>query len=480
MNPGTIKRLTAGVAVAGLALAAAACGGNVPDRAGGSIDGEVTVLTLAGISCCPDTQLTDWINEVHDLSHGSIRIDLQNSWHAGEASNEVRTVHDVEHGTVDMAWVGARALDRVGVPSFQALLAPMLVDSYDLEASVFRAGIPAQMLRDVDGAGVVGVAVLPGPMRKVMGISQPFITPADFAGRRIGYADSALTRMTLQALGATAVPLPPGTKLHGVDGLEQQLESIAGNRYDTVGKFTTANLNLWPRPLVIVMGKAAWAKLSEIQRDILHKAADAALVPAIDTSRQGDQQGLPTLCKSGMTLPVVLPQQLADLLAAVEPVYASLRRDAQTKRWLDQIQSLKEQVHADPETASCAGGRTARPASPIDGTYWRRASRAEALAVCQGTVPSAGPIPTDITLEVVFDHGDVTQYEQPDGGQKDIGWRGTYQVFRDTLELVENGTVPPFTITWSLKGSTLVLNNLKNGHCDDVANWSSHPWTKRT
>lgn len=42
MNPGTIKRLTAGVAVAG--LAAAACSGNVPNRAGGSVDGKVTVL----------------------------------------------------------------------------------------------------------------------------------------------------------------------------------------------------------------------------------------------------------------------------------------------------------------------------------------------------------------------------------------------------------------------------------------------------
>ena len=83
------------------------------------------------------------------------------------------------------------------------------------------------------------------------------------------------------------------------------------------------------------------------------------------------------------------------------------------------------------------------------------------------------------TAEVVFDHGTVIQYEQPDGGTKDIGWRGTYQVYRDTLELTENGTTHPFTVTWSLNGSTLTLTNLRNGRCDDVAAWTGRPWTKR-
>jgi TRAP-type C4-dicarboxylate transport system substrate-binding protein len=478
MNAGSFMRLVA--AVAGLATAVAACTSNVPNRVGGSLDGNVTVITLANDNGGVPAQLTDWINEVHDLSHGSIRIDVKTSWRAGEPSNEVQTVQDVKRGKVDMAWVGARAMDRVGVSSFQALLAPMLVDSYDLESSVFQHGIPAQMLAGVGAVGVVGVGVLPGPMRKVMGVSKPFLTPADFAGSRIADQDSALTQMTLHALGATAVPVPAGAKLHGVDGYEQQLESIAGNRYDETSKFITANLNLWPRPLVVIAGKAAWAKLAGPQRDILRKAG-AALLPAIDASRQEDEQALPVLCRGGMTLPTALPQQLADLRTAVDPVYAALRRDASTNKWLDQIQALKEQLQAAPESASCAGiSATSPPASPIDGTYWRRSTPADILTACHGTLPpGVGPLPAHSTLEVVFDHGTVTQYEQPDGGTKDIGWRGTYVVFRDTLELTEAETGAAFTVTWSLNGATLTLSNLKNGQCDGVATWSIHPWTKR-
>ncbi|WP_457113141.1 TRAP transporter substrate-binding protein [Marmoricola sp. URHA0025 HA25] len=459
-----------------LATGAVACSSTVPDRAGGGLDTRATVLTLAQPNDGPPAQLTAWIKAVQDLSHGSIRIELKNSWHAGEANNEVQTIRDIEQGKVDMAWVGARAMDRVGATSFQALLAPMLVDSYDLEASVFEHGIPAQMLTGVNAARVVGIGVLPGPMRKVVGIAKPFLAPTDFAGTRIADQDSALTQLTLHTLGATAVPVAGGAKLHGVDGYEQQMQSIAGNRYDTTAKFTTANLNLWPRPLVIIVGKSAWAKLAQPQRDTLRKAVDTALQPAIDASRQEDQQALPVLCRGGMTLPTALPQQLDALRAAVDPVYATLRRDASTKKWLDQIQALKDQLQAEPETASCAGiGGTSQPASPIDGIYRRQSTPADFQAACDTRPPG---LPARSTLEVVFDHGSVTQYEQPAGGTKDIGWRGSYQVFRDTLELTENGTTAPFTVTWSLNGSTLALSNLQNGHCDDVAVWS-HPWIKK-
>jgi len=481
MNAQTVTRLVKVVASAALTLMAAACSGNVPSRAGGTIDTKVTVLTMANHNDSPPTQLTAWIGQVHDLSRGSIQIDLKNSWRTGEASYETQTVHDVKQAKVDMAWVGARSIDRVGVTSFQALLAPMLVDSYDLETRVFQEGIAAEMLKGVASAGVVGVGVVPGPMRKLMGISTPFLAPADFAGRRIAYQDSSLTQMTLQTLGAVPVAVPGGQHLSGVDGYEQQLESIAGNRYDTTARFTTANLNLWPRPLVIVMGQAAWAKLPATQRNILRRAAAATLTPAIDASRHDDQAALPAICSSSMTLPTATPRQLAQLRTAVEPVYSALRHDANTKRWLDRIQALKAQLHTDPETVSCAAlSKTSQPASPIDGTYSKRTSAADNLTACHGTAPSgAAPAPAHSTLEVVFNHGSVTQYEQPDGSPRDIGWRGTYQVFGDTLELTEDGAAAPFTVTWSLNGSSLTLSSLKNGHCDDVAVWSLHSWTKR-
>lgn len=49
-------------------------------------------------------------------------------------------------GTADLAWVRTQVFETLGVESFQALTAPMLIDSYPLE-QVLASDIPGRMLR---------------------------------------------------------------------------------------------------------------------------------------------------------------------------------------------------------------------------------------------------------------------------------------------------------------------------------------------
>ena len=53
----------------------------------------------------------------------------------------------------------------MGVTSFQALLAPFLVDSLELERRVLESPLATRMLEGVEQAGVVGIALLAGPLR---------------------------------------------------------------------------------------------------------------------------------------------------------------------------------------------------------------------------------------------------------------------------------------------------------------------------
>ena len=69
-------------------------------------------------------------------------------------------------------------------------------------------------------------------MRKVLGVSRPFVEPADFAGQVVGIQDSAVAKQTLDAIGSTPKPVPAEAPLDGLDAYEQQLASIAGNSYD--------------------------------------------------------------------------------------------------------------------------------------------------------------------------------------------------------------------------------------------------------
>jgi TRAP-type C4-dicarboxylate transport system substrate-binding protein len=92
------------------------------------------------------------------------------------------------------------------------------------------------------------------------------------ASRTPGVADQ-----TFRPPGATAKPMPAGTKLDGLDACEQQLASIQGNHYAADAKYVTGNLNLWPRPLVIIANNATYDRLSADQHDIMAAAAKDAV-----------------------------------------------------------------------------------------------------------------------------------------------------------------------------------------------------------
>ena len=143
-----LHRAASAVALGALLVTFAGC--EPRDRAGGGADQDVTVLSFAqpndGV---PPEQLVLWAQQVSDLSDGSLEIEFDNGWRLGEPTYESATVDDIRAGKVDLGWVGARSLDRAGITSFEALLAPMLVDSQDLQAKVFEEGIPAEMLDEV-------------------------------------------------------------------------------------------------------------------------------------------------------------------------------------------------------------------------------------------------------------------------------------------------------------------------------------------
>ena len=114
---------------------------------------------------------------------------------------------------------------------------------------MFEAGIPDEMLAGLDTIDLAGIGILPGPMRKMLGVSHPFVASVRLrrAARRdpgLGAhrADDARPRRD-DAEHAGRLPTSPR-----LDAYEQQLESIAGNEYWRDAEYVTANVNLWPRP----------------------------------------------------------------------------------------------------------------------------------------------------------------------------------------------------------------------------------------
>src|SRR2546428_10612549 len=106
-------------------LALAGCSGRSSDKAGGKPARPTVVLRLAVGT--DSTELGGFANEVARLSGGTIRIDIVGRWRIGEPSFEQGVIHDVRAGKVELGAVAARAWDSVGVSSFRALGAPLLI-----------------------------------------------------------------------------------------------------------------------------------------------------------------------------------------------------------------------------------------------------------------------------------------------------------------------------------------------------------------
>jgi hypothetical protein len=258
--------------------------------------------------------------------------------------------------------------------------------------------------------------------------------------------------------------------LDGLDAYEQQLGAIQGNQYDRGAKYVTANVNLWPRPLVVVMGKESFASLTPEHQSALQEAATAAIPAALTAARAEDDEAAPILCRRGMTFAVATESDLAELRGALEPVYAELAADPETKSAIDAITSLKSQVAVSAEAPVCESGSTSDKASPIDGTYETTVTRADWVA--QGLEPEANSVGV---FTLVFEDGELTLF----GPDEEIGFEASYSAFRDQIE-VEG--IDRFTARWALDGAKLTFTDIdfpgEGGGLPCLVVWGSHPWVR--
>jgi TRAP-type C4-dicarboxylate transport system substrate-binding protein len=478
---------TAVLALLAAAGVAAGCGGSSSsDKAGGATEGKPVVLAMANGNGDPE-ELQPFAAAVARLSGGTLRIEFKNGWHHGTTSYETATIGDVRAGRVDLAWVGSRAFDGVGVPAFDALHAPLLVDSYALEQAVLRSPLVPRMLDGLKRLGVVGLGILPGPMRKPLGAS-PLMRPEDYRGKTLAISPSRVAAEALGALGAGAAEIPAQGSIEGYDGVEQQITSIQGNLYDRVDHYLTVNVNLWPRPLVLFMNEKAFDALGDRQRQALRDAAGEALGATLGLERHDEQEAAATLCRRGLRFVTATDGDLAALRRALAPVYGRLDRDAWTKDAIAQVNAMREGAGAtarsEAPTCTTPPASAAAQATPIDGVYRLDTTREESLA--------AGTPPGDLVSEnyghwrFVFDRGRLYYTQSSEGASR---WtRGVYTVKGDVLEYTitaYGGEAPHgaaektgevFTFRWSRYRDRLTLMPVK-GKISPL-NFRMKPWRR--
>jgi TRAP-type C4-dicarboxylate transport system substrate-binding protein len=367
------------------AVAAGGCsgGGAGGDKAGGS--GAPVVLRMANATADLEVVplLKDFVSQVRERSGDNIRIQVVNRWGEYAADAEQQVVRAVAAGKVDLGWAGARVFDTLGVTSFQALQAPMLIDSYALEHAVITSDIPAGMMDGLNEVGVTGFGVLADGLRKPIGVEQPVLGLADWHGMTFGIYRSQSQAQAIRALGATPMEVlgpfrDQALKDGKIQGFELDLYLYSHLVLTQRAPYVTANVNLWPQTDVLFANPGRLAALTGQQRGWLRQAAqDVAGRSASLADR--DTQLLRNACQSGARFATASQADLAALRTAFAPVYASLEQDPQTKAFIQRIQALKQSTPAGAPLAIPAGctgkapeqpaGNTGTAPADLNGTY---------------------------------------------------------------------------------------------------------------
>jgi TRAP-type transport system periplasmic protein len=453
------RRVIVGMAVSGALLAG--CGSST-DKVTGAPASRSVVLRLANPNA-GDADVGAWMKAVERLSEGRVRIELRSDWRGDEVQAESGALADLRAGKVDIAKIHARAWDKLGVTSFQALQAPLLVDSLELERRVLTGPLGAEMLDGVRAAGVEPVGVLPGPLRYPLGISRDLVSAADYRDARIGSRPSALAAETVNALGGRYADVAAGGNVAGLDGFDTSLADIDGFGYDSVARSVTADVVLWPQAVTLVANRDAWKRLAPAQREILTGAAREAVDPVMQELRSFDRGGARVLCDRGFPLVRAGAAGIEDLRGAVEPVYRRLESDPGTRRALGRIRELRQGTPA--EAVARCGSQSAPPAAvsgPLVGRWRGRATRVQMAAADREVGESVDGNYGDFTLNLRADgRFEISNPRFP--GQR-VGL-GSWSTKGSVLEMEPQGTVEQgagstFRYRWTLFRGTLVLRKL--------------------
>ena len=171
IDEGDSERVTSARLAAAL-LGAVGAGCSVGDDDGGDKAGGSSAPTVLRLAAADDADQPDarfvrrFASQVAKLSGGSVRVRVV--WDAAgqeSAGYEAQIAQLVRDGEFALGWMGARAWDRLGVTSFQALQAPFLVTDHALLGRVAAGPLGAQMLAGLDREDFVGLALVPDRLR---------------------------------------------------------------------------------------------------------------------------------------------------------------------------------------------------------------------------------------------------------------------------------------------------------------------------
>ena len=259
------------------------------------------------------------MEKIRTDTDGRITIDLYPS---GALGGEREMLEGLQVGSVDLAYVTTTALARL-VPDMQIFDIPFLFRDVAHAAAVLEGPIGAEYLAKMSSRSLRGLAIGGLGFRQLTNNLHPVAEVADLKGLKIRTGANLIHLISWEMLGALPTPMAlpevfPALKQGIIDGQEDPISAIIGNRFHEVQKFVTMTQHAFTAT-VIAMAPATYAALLSREQMLFRDAARLAQFRAREEAETREKASIDRL--KAARLNIVETIDRGSFQAALAPAY---------------------------------------------------------------------------------------------------------------------------------------------------------------
>jgi tripartite ATP-independent transporter DctP family solute receptor len=281
-------------------------------------------------------QMGKAINEATKGKHG-VKL-----YPGGVLGSERDSIEQVKIGGLDMIRISAVALNNMA-PETIVISLPFVFRSKEHMRKVVDGPIGDEILASLEAQGMVGLAFYDSGSRSFYTAKKPIKTLADMKGLKIRVQPSDLFVAMMDALGASATPMPYGEvytalKTGIVDGAENNWPSYESSRHFEAAKFYSETEHAMV-PEILLFSKKIWDTLPKEEQAIFRKAAKDSVpyMRKLWDEREVKSRGI--VEKGGTQVNAVANKQ--EFVDAMKPVYAKYANTPKLQELVKKIQDTK-------------------------------------------------------------------------------------------------------------------------------------------
>lgn len=238
---------------------------------------------------------------VNERSQGRIQIKVFDSAQLGD---EKSVIQQIQMGSIEFTRISTGTLAEFN-KQFGVFSLPFIFDNDDHEWRFLDSDTGKQMLTNLDKSKMMGLAYYSSGSRSFY-TKNPVKSPEDLKGMKIRVIQNAINIDLMNALGASATPMPYGEVFSAlqtgvIDGAENNPPSyLTANHFQAVKNYILDGHQRVPE--VLMASKITWDKLSEEDRKLIKQAALDSVQYQKDTWNKYEKDALAKLIQNGVVV----------------------------------------------------------------------------------------------------------------------------------------------------------------------------------